>query len=113
VIDDVDPAQDVRAFRAACEKAPHLPPDPGYFVRTVRPAGPRYVNQPCDPPGLAPQRACAVVSYEPISLDELAEWRNALDDRRKTEDSASGIFEPVFERRKSRSEKEKAVQFSH
>jgi hypothetical protein len=82
VIDDVDPAQDVRAFRAACEKAPHLLPDPGYFVRTVRPAGPRYANQPCDPPGLAPQRAYAVVSYEPISLDELAEWRDALDEAR-------------------------------
>jgi len=78
----VDPGQDVRAFRAACEQAPHLPHEPGYFVRTVRPAGPRYANRPEDVPGMAPQRAYAVVSYEPIGLDELAEWRDALDDAR-------------------------------
>ncbi|MBI1338073.1 MAG: hypothetical protein GC164_14090 [Phycisphaera sp.] len=79
VMEDVDLAQDIRAFRAACAQAPHLPPDRGYFVRTVTPSGPCYRNGEYDVPGMAARRVYATVSYRPISVEQLAEWGEMLD----------------------------------
>lgn len=83
VIEDVDPAQDIEAFREASRHAPHLPYDPGYFIRTVKPGGPVYQHDPLAAPGSKPEREFAKVHYEPVSLDQVAEWRDALADAKE------------------------------
>ena len=72
LVEDTDPAQDIRAFREACRKAPHLPPDPAYFVRTVMPGV----------PGLG---IYATVQYRAMTADELAAWHGLIERARGRE----------------------------
>ncbi len=75
LVEDTDPGQDIRAFREACHMAPHLPPDPGYFVRTVMPGV----------PGLD---IAATVHYRAMTADELAAWHGLIERARGQEVTA-------------------------
>ena len=75
VIEDSNPAQDIRALREAAAKAPHLPPDPDYFVRTVM-------------PGAAGLGLYAEVHYRPMIEDENAAWRAKVEQARKEREAS-------------------------
>ena len=72
MIYNIDPAQDVRAQQEAFAKAPNLPPDPSYFVMTVKPGAPG-VSLP------------AAVSYRRMTHREEAEWQARVTEAKKAQ----------------------------
>lgn len=70
LIEDSNPAQDIRARREAFAQAPHLPPDTAYFVRTVM-------------PGAAGLGLYATIHYRPMTDEEYASWRARIEQAKK------------------------------
>lgn len=75
VMEDSDPAQDLRALREAAAKAPHLPANPDYFVRTLM-------------PGAAGLGIYATVHYRPMTEEENAAWRAKVEQARKEREAS-------------------------
>jgi hypothetical protein len=67
---NIDAAQDVCAQQEAFAKAPDVPPDPSYFVMTVKPGAPG-----ADLP--------ATVSYRRMTNKEEAEWQARVAEAKK------------------------------